>query len=144
MSALLARTRWRISCELQTTKKAFNLNIKYSPKARRQQALALSSSLVIIGAVHGLNFRDLYTDLHLHRSLVTKLGAAEKFTSSHLSTPKVKEALEGASTFYMEGYFLTHGLESALIVAKHASENNKVRRIVSGLVITDAVIRHSL
>ena len=50
MSALLAQTRWRINCELQTTKKVFNLNIKYSPKAQSQQALALSSSPVIIGA----------------------------------------------------------------------------------------------
>ena len=143
MSALLAQTRWRINCELQTTKKACNLNIKYSPKARSQQALALSSSPDITGAGRNAIF-TIRAYIYSYSSLVTKLGAAEKFTSSHLSTPKVKEALEGASTFYMEGYFLTHGLESALIVAKHASENNKVRRIVSGLVITDAVIRHSL
>jgi len=54
------------------------------------------------------------------RSLVTRLSAAEKFQSDHLDKPEVKERIEGASHYYMEGFFLTHGLESALKLAKQA------------------------
>ncbi|KAK0535966.1 adenosine kinase [Tilletia horrida] len=56
------------------------------------------------------------------RSLCTNLGAAEKFDKSHLETPEIKEILDNGKLFYMEGYFLTHGLETALIVAKKAKE----------------------
>jgi len=61
-----------------------------------------------------------------HRSLVTTLRAAEKFEQSHLSTPEVARLINGAKFFYVEGYFLTHGLESALEVAKKASETGKI------------------
>jgi hypothetical protein len=61
-----------------------------------------------------------------YRSLVTTLRAAEKFEQSHLSTPEVSRLINGAKFFYVEGYFLTHGLESALEVAKKASETGKV------------------
>ena len=61
-----------------------------------------------------------------HRSLVTTLRAAEKFEQSHLSTPEVSRLINGAKFFYVEGYFLTHGLDSALEVAKKASETGKV------------------
>jgi adenosine kinase len=64
-----------------------------------------------------------------HRSLVTELGAAEKFDKSHFETEEVKKIIDGAKFFYLEGYFLTHGLESALILAKHSHENGKVRRV---------------
>jgi len=35
--------------------------------------------------------------------------------------------IERAQNFYLGGFFLTHGLESALVLAKHAAEKNKVR-----------------
>ncbi|CAD6924662.1 unnamed protein product, partial [Tilletia controversa] len=56
------------------------------------------------------------------RSLCTNLGAAEKFDKSHLESDELQEVLNNAKFFYMEGYFLTHGLETALIVAKKAKE----------------------
>lgn len=62
-----------------------------------------------------------------HRSLCTELGAAEKFDKSHLETAEVKKIIDGAKFFYLEGYFLTHGLESAMILAKHSKEAGKVR-----------------
>lgn len=59
------------------------------------------------------------------RSLCTNLGAAEKFNKSHLDTPEVKAAIEAAPFFYVGGFFLTHGVESAVAVAKHAKEAGK-------------------
>jgi hypothetical protein len=64
-----------------------------------------------------------------HRSLVTKLAAAEKFTAAHLDTPEVKKLIEEAEFFYVEGFFLTHGLEACLKLAKYAADNNKVSRL---------------
>ncbi|KAF8499248.1 Ribokinase-like protein [Russula emetica] len=61
-----------------------------------------------------------------HRSLVTTLRAAENFDNAHLSTPEVARLIDGAKYFYVEGYFLTHGLESTLEVAKKASDAGKV------------------
>ncbi|KAI0801407.1 adenosine kinase [Fomes fomentarius] len=61
-----------------------------------------------------------------HRSLVTTLAAAEKFDKAHLSSPEVAPLVEAAKVFYVEGYFLTHGTESALEVAKKASEAGKI------------------
>jgi len=58
-----------------------------------------------------------------HRSLVTTLRAAEKFEVSHLSSPTVAPLVEAAKLFYVEGFFLTHGVESVLELSKHASEN---------------------
>src|SRR6266849_7825592 len=60
------------------------------------------------------------------RSLVTTLRAAEKFDKAHLSTPEVSRLIDGAKYFYVEGYFLTHGLEATLEVAKKASDAGKV------------------
>ena len=60
------------------------------------------------------------------RSLVTKLGAAEKFTASHLDKPEVKELVEAASHYYVEGFFLTHGVESTLKLAKQSAAAKKV------------------
>ncbi|WWC58996.1 uncharacterized protein I303_101542 [Kwoniella dejecticola CBS 10117] len=59
------------------------------------------------------------------RSLCTTLRAAEMFTPSHLSTPEISQLIDGAKYFYIEGFFLTHGLESALEVAKQASSKGK-------------------
>ncbi|EKM61647.1 uncharacterized protein PHACADRAFT_248374 [Phanerochaete carnosa HHB-10118-sp] len=61
-----------------------------------------------------------------NRSLVTTLRAAEKFESSHLSSPEVAPLVEAAKVFYLEGYFLTHGSEIALELSKKASEASKI------------------
>ncbi|GJJ15741.1 hypothetical protein Clacol_010019 [Clathrus columnatus] len=61
-----------------------------------------------------------------HRSLVTTLRSAEKFNKDHLSTPEVASYIDHAKFYYCEGYFLTHGVESALEVAKKASLASKV------------------
>lgn len=63
------------------------------------------------------------------RSLVTALRAAEKFEKAHLSSPEVAPCIESARVFYMEGFFLTHGSESALELSKKASEAGKVRTV---------------
>ncbi|KAH9987775.1 Ribokinase-like protein [Russula compacta] len=60
------------------------------------------------------------------RSFVVALRAAEKFDKAHLATPRVARLIDGAKFFYVDGYFLTHGLESTLEVAKNASDNGKV------------------
>lgn len=61
------------------------------------------------------------------RSLVTRLGAAEKFTPSHLDKPEINALLEGAKMMYLGGFFLTHGEVSALKAAKIALKNKVVR-----------------
>lgn len=60
-----------------------------------------------------------------NRSLCTQLGAAEKFDKAHLDTPDAKAALDAAQFYYIGGFFLTHGVESALIVAKKAKDAGK-------------------
>ncbi|KAK4685889.1 adenosine kinase, partial [Tremellales sp. Uapishka_1] len=65
------------------------------------------------------------------RSLCTTLRAAEQFTPAHLAKPEIAELLNHAKYFYIEGYFLTHGVESALEIAKAAS--NKGRTVVLNL-----------
>ena len=64
--------------------------------------------------------------LVVFRSLTTTLRAAESFTPSHLATPEVKALIEEAKFFYLGGFFLTHGIESALELAKTASSSGKV------------------
>ncbi|EJU00133.1 Ribokinase-like protein [Dacryopinax primogenitus] len=61
-----------------------------------------------------------------HRSLCTTLQAAESFTPSHLSSPEIAPLIQNAKFFYVGGFFLTHGVESALELAKHASNAGKV------------------
>ncbi|KAI0789495.1 Ribokinase-like protein [Abortiporus biennis] len=60
------------------------------------------------------------------RSLVTTLRAAEKFEKSHLFSPEVAPLVEAAKFFYVEGFFLTHGVESTLELSKKSSEAGKV------------------
>ncbi|TIB07640.1 hypothetical protein E3P92_03985 [Wallemia ichthyophaga] len=59
------------------------------------------------------------------RSLVTNLAAAQEFSVDHLRTPQMKQRMDEASHFYIGGFFLTHGIESALEVAKHSSQSGK-------------------
>ncbi|EIN14291.1 Ribokinase-like protein [Punctularia strigosozonata HHB-11173 SS5] len=61
-----------------------------------------------------------------HRSLCTTLRAAEKFEKSHLESPEVAPLVQGAQYYYVEGYFLTHGTDSVVEVAKKSSEEGKV------------------
>jgi adenosine kinase len=62
------------------------------------------------------------------RSLCTNLGAAEKFERSHLDTEEAKELIKKAKYFYMGGFFLTHGVESGLELAKTAVKDGQVSR----------------
>jgi adenosine kinase len=54
------------------------------------------------------------------------LRVAEKFEKSHLSTPEVAPLIKDASFFYVEGYFLTHGVESALELSSKSAAAGKV------------------
>lgn len=56
-----------------------------------------------------------------HRSLVTTLRAAEMFNKFHLDSPDVAPLIDAAKVYYVGGFFLTHGVESALEVAKKAA-----------------------
>jgi adenosine kinase len=62
----------------------------------------------------------------LSSSLVTTLRAAEQFSQDHLSSPAVAPLIEGAKVFYVEGYFMTHGLKSILEVSEKAANASKV------------------
>lgn len=66
---------------------------------------------------------------------MTTLRAAEKFDKSHLASPEVAPLIDGAKVFYVEGYFLTHGADSALELSKKASEAGKVRRCDSHVAL---------
>ena len=57
---------------------------------------------------------------------MTTLRAAEKFELAHLQTPEVSKLVDGAKYYYVEGYFLTHGADIALYLAKKSSEAGKV------------------
>jgi len=59
------------------------------------------------------------------RSLVTTLRVAEKFEKSHLSSPEVAPLVESAKFYYIEGYFLTHGVESALELSRKSAVAGK-------------------
>ncbi|KAA1110499.1 adenosine kinase [Puccinia graminis f. sp. tritici] len=61
-----------------------------------------------------------------HRSLCTQLGAAEKFSPSHLKTEPVVKAIQDAQIYYLGGFFLTHGIESSLALAQAATESQKI------------------
>lgn len=59
------------------------------------------------------------------RSLVTTLRVAEKFEKAHLLSPAVAPLIDNAKFFYIEGYFLTHGVESAFELSSKASAAGK-------------------
>nr|O93919.1 RecName: Full=Adenosine kinase [Schizophyllum commune]AAC69199.1 adenosine kinase [Schizophyllum commune] len=59
------------------------------------------------------------------RSLVTTLRAAEKFEQSHLSSEAVAPLVDAVQFYYMEGYFVTHGLASALELAGKSAAKSK-------------------
>ncbi|KAF8808190.1 Ribokinase-like protein [Phlegmacium glaucopus] len=59
------------------------------------------------------------------RSLVTTLRIAEKFDKSHLLSPEVAPLVKNAKFYYIEGYFLTHGVESALELSSKSAAAGK-------------------
>jgi len=59
------------------------------------------------------------------RSLVTKLDAANHFTTAHLDNKDNWALVEAAKVFYSSGFFLTVSPDSMLKVAKHAGETGK-------------------
>jgi adenosine kinase len=54
------------------------------------------------------------------------LRVAENFEKSHLSSPEVAPLIKDASFFYIEGYFLSHGVESALELSSKSAAAGKV------------------
>ena len=63
---------------------------------------------------------------HLSGSLVATLRVADKFDKSHLLSSEVAPLVESVRFFYMDGYFLTHGLESALYLSIKSATAGKV------------------
>jgi len=57
-----------------------------------------------------------------NRSLVTKLDAANHFTTEHLEKSENWEVVEKAKIYYSAGFFITVSVPSMLKVAQHASE----------------------
>lgn len=67
------------------------------------------------------------------RSMVANLAACERFDTSHLSSTEVRPLIEKARFFYIEGYFLTHGVESALYLAKHVADSGGEKRFIMNI-----------
>jgi len=59
------------------------------------------------------------------RSLVTTLRVAEKFEKSHLSSPEVASLVENAQFYYIEGYFLLQGMDSAFELGRKSAAAGK-------------------
>lgn len=59
------------------------------------------------------------------RSLVTNLCAAQLFKISHLDKPETASLLNSARHVYISGYFLSHGVESALRIANIVEERQQ-------------------
>merc|ERR1711923_680239 len=59
------------------------------------------------------------------RSLVTKLDAANHFTTAHLEDKDNWAMVEAAKVFYSSGFFLTVSPDSMLKVAEHAGTTGK-------------------
>jgi hypothetical protein len=62
----------------------------------------------------------------LSGSLVATLRVADKFDKSHLLSSEVAPLVESVKFYYMDGYFLTHGLESALYLSRKSATSGKV------------------
>ena len=68
------------------------------------------------------------------RSLVATLRVAEEFDKSHLLSPEVAPLVDCVKVCYMDGYFLTHGLESALYLSsKFAAAGKVISFSINGL-----------
>ena len=62
----------------------------------------------------------------LFGSLVATLRIADKFDKSHLLSSEVAPLVDSVNFYYMDGYFLTHGLESALYLSSKSATTGKV------------------
>lgn len=114
----------RSSCGKRTSVRGSRRRTRSTRARRRVRALWSSPGTTGKPAVCGIVARDR----EVTRSLVTTLRAAEKFEASYLESPTIAPLVEAAEVFYVEGFFLTHGLDSVLALSKHASEKKKVRR----------------
>ena len=63
---------------------------------------------------------------HLSGSLIATLRIADKFEKSHLLSSEVAPLVESVKFYYMDGYFLTHGLESAFYLSSKSATAGKV------------------
>jgi adenosine kinase len=59
------------------------------------------------------------------RSLVTNLGAANKYNIAHFQTPEIQAVVSSAKFFYSTGYFITVSVDTLIAMGKHAAEHNK-------------------
>ena len=64
------------------------------------------------------------SDNNTARSLVANLAAANHYKKEHLL--ENWKTVENAELIYISGFFLTVSPESIMLVAKHATENNKI------------------
>ena len=64
--------------------------------------------------------------INFFSSLVTTLRVAKMFEKSHLSSPEVVPLIENAKFYYIEGYFLTHCMDSALELSSKSAARGKV------------------
>ena len=85
-------------------------------------------AVIITGHSRYVVFYSEYTPVIeiFFSSLVTTLRVAEKFEKSHLSSAEVAPLISVANFFYVEGYFLTHGVESALELSSKSAAAGKV------------------
>lgn len=63
--------------------------------------------------------------LDKERTMVGKLGAAEKFSIRHLERSDVKDVYYNSDVIFSSGYFLSASIDSLLILGKHCVETNK-------------------
>ncbi|KAL5476513.1 ADO1_4 [Sanghuangporus weigelae] len=114
-----------------------NYKLTYVAGGASQNAARGAAYLLPPNSVVYTGWREGLTDAYLVKKgektgacavviTVTTLRVAEKFEAGLLSSPEVAPLVEGAKVIYVEGYFLTHGLESILHLAKKASETAKI------------------
>ena len=116
---------------LSNSRKPTNVRvwIKYiKSRKAKSPALALSSSQDTCGMSPFIqsNVITCSSLKNIPSSLVTNLCAAEKFEKSHLSSPEVAPLIADAKFYYVEGYFLTHGVESVLELSSKSATAGKV------------------
>lgn len=59
------------------------------------------------------------------RTLVSYLGAAEKYDRKHFDTEEIQNLMKKAKFYYFSGFYITVAPEVMLEIAKHSRENNK-------------------
>ncbi|KAI3384161.1 hypothetical protein SNEBB_008195 [Seison nebaliae] len=66
-----------------------------------------------------------------HRSLITKLDAANDFSMNHLKEDKIMSIIEHAQTFYLSGFFLTVSPETVVQIGRLAMTNKNQTMILN-------------